>query len=157
MKLCDTCIYRNNVEQLKPCIIYRDNCEYYEKERDTTTEEAISIMNVIVHMLEPQYDTDRVEDAVDMAIKALNREPRITGKWTSECEPDNRDAEPKDITDEYFHESNVSLVGYTVTCPHCGCTLTGFAVMSNHYCYVCGGKFGRKMLPTDDTREDDEE
>lgn len=76
MKLCDTCIYRNNVEQLKPCIIYRDDCEYYEKERgDMTREEAISIMNVIIHMLEPQYDTDRIEDAVDMAIKALEQEP----------------------------------------------------------------------------------
>ena len=38
-----------------------------------TREEAISIMNVIVHMLEPQYDTDRIEDAVDMAIKALEQ------------------------------------------------------------------------------------
>jgi hypothetical protein len=36
-----------------------------------TREEAISIMNVIVHMLEPQYDTDRIEDAVETAIKAL--------------------------------------------------------------------------------------
>ena len=43
-------------------------------------EEAISIMNVIVHMLEPQYDTDRIEDAVDMAIKALEQEPK-TGYW----------------------------------------------------------------------------
>lgn len=42
-KLCDTCRYRNNVEQLKPCIIYRDDCEYYEKERDDMTrEEALS-------------------------------------------------------------------------------------------------------------------
>ena len=40
-----------------------------------TREEAISIMNVIVHMLEQQYDTDRVEDAVEMAIKALEQEP----------------------------------------------------------------------------------
>ena len=40
-----------------------------------TSEEAISIMKVIIHMLEPQYDTDRVEDAVDMAIKALEQEP----------------------------------------------------------------------------------
>ena len=39
MKLCDTCKYRNNVEQLKPCIIYRDNCEYYEKEKDDMTRE----------------------------------------------------------------------------------------------------------------------
>lgn len=40
-----------------------------------TIDEAISIMNVIVHMIEPQYDTDRIEDAVEMAIKALNQEP----------------------------------------------------------------------------------
>lgn len=40
-----------------------------------TRDEAISIMNVIVHMLEPQYDTDRIEDAVEMAIKALEQEP----------------------------------------------------------------------------------
>ena len=38
-----------------------------------TREEAISIMNVIVHMLEPQYDTDRIEDAVAMAIEALEQ------------------------------------------------------------------------------------
>ena len=127
-----------------------------------TREEAVQVLRHIIQVADTSdcgiKEIDGIdEDALDMAIKALNREPRITGKWTSECEPDNRDAEPKDITDEYFHESNVSLVGYTVTCPHCGCTLTGFAVMSNHYCYVCGGKFGRKMLPTDDTREDDEE
>ena len=40
-----------------------------------TRDEAISIMNVILHMLEPQYDTDRIEDAVEMAIKALEQEP----------------------------------------------------------------------------------
>ena len=40
-----------------------------------TRDEAISIMNVMVHMLEPQYDTDRIEDAVEMAIKALEQEP----------------------------------------------------------------------------------
>lgn len=40
-----------------------------------TRDEAISIMNVIVHMLEPQYDTDRIEEAVEMAIKALDQQP----------------------------------------------------------------------------------
>lgn len=40
-----------------------------------TRDEAISIMNVIVHMLEPQYDTDRIEEAVEMAIKALKQQP----------------------------------------------------------------------------------
>ena len=37
-------------------------------------DEAISVMNVIVHMLEPQYDTDRIEEAVEMAIKALKQQ-----------------------------------------------------------------------------------
>ena len=40
-----------------------------------TNKEAISIMNVIIHMLEPQYDTERVEDAVSMAIKELEQQP----------------------------------------------------------------------------------
>lgn len=40
-----------------------------------TREDAISIMNVIIHMLEPQYDTDHIEDAVEMAIEALEQEP----------------------------------------------------------------------------------
>ncbi len=42
-----------------------------------TREDAISILNVIVHMLEPKYDTDRVEEAFDMAFKALEQEPNI--------------------------------------------------------------------------------
>ena len=47
-----------------------------------TREEAISIMNVIIHLIEPQYDTDRVEDAVNIAIQALEQQPtRPIGKW----------------------------------------------------------------------------
>ena len=42
-----------------------------------TREEAISIMNVIIHMIEPQYDNDRVEEAIEMAIKALEQEEAI--------------------------------------------------------------------------------
>ena len=45
-----------------------------------TREDAINIMKVIVHMLEPQYDTDRIEDAVEMSIKALEQEQK-TGHW----------------------------------------------------------------------------
>lgn len=45
MKLCDTCIYRNNVEQLKPCIIYRDDCEYYEREEDMKAIIQIDVPN----------------------------------------------------------------------------------------------------------------
>lgn len=32
MKLCDTCTYGDKTEYFKPCIIYRDDCEYYERE-----------------------------------------------------------------------------------------------------------------------------
>lgn len=42
-----------------------------------TREEAIDIMKAIIYMLEPMYDTDRVEDAVGMAIKALKQQDRI--------------------------------------------------------------------------------
>lgn len=38
-------------------------------------EEALAIMNVIIHMIEKQYDNDRVEKAVDTAIEALKAEP----------------------------------------------------------------------------------
>lgn len=50
-----------------------------------TREEAINIMKVIVQMLEEKYDTDRVEDAVDMAIKALEQEPKTWqfAKWVA--------------------------------------------------------------------------
>lgn len=53
----------------------RWNCVFEEKPDEMTREEAIGIMRVIVHMLEEKYDTDRVEDAVDLAIKALSAEP----------------------------------------------------------------------------------
>lgn len=56
-KLCDTCRYRNNVEQLKPCIIYRDDCEYYEKERDDMTREEIVKLAVDNDLVEEVYDT----------------------------------------------------------------------------------------------------
>lgn len=41
------------------------------EERD----EALAIMNVIIHMIEKQYDNDRVEKAVDTAIAALKAQP----------------------------------------------------------------------------------
>ena len=31
-KLCDTCIYGNKYEYEKPCIVYKPNCELYQKE-----------------------------------------------------------------------------------------------------------------------------
>lgn len=70
----------------------------------------------------------------------------MTGKWIDNTDiiPDNRDAEPKDVTDEYYHPKYD-----TISCPHCGCTLPASTVMKFHYCYVCGGKFGDRKLTCD--------
>ena len=43
-----------------------------------TREEAIDIMGVIVHMLDKDYDTEQVEEALEMAIQALSQEPTVT-------------------------------------------------------------------------------
>lgn len=79
MKLCDTCIYRNNVEQLKPCIIYRDDCEYYEKKRgDMTREEELDWLYRLrseIYVYMPKEWLIPMNDALDMAIKALEQEP----------------------------------------------------------------------------------
>lgn len=81
-----------------------------------TREEAISIMNVIIHMLEAQYDTDRIEDAVEMAIKALEQEPK-TGHWI---------ISPNDC---FVHCSECGLHGdkgiykHYGWCPNCGCRM----------------------------------
>lgn len=72
-KLCDTCIYRNNVEQLKPCIIYRDDCEYYEKEGNMTKEQSIKWLKDMLKNFDlPQ---EQYQIALEMAIKALEQEP----------------------------------------------------------------------------------
>ena len=47
--------------------------------------EAIDIMKVIVHMLEKKYDTDRVEDAVDIAIKSIEQVGCLTDRPCEYC------------------------------------------------------------------------
>lgn len=64
---------------------------------------------------------------------------------------DNRDATRKDVANDCFH------IKYgTVTCPHCGCTLTEDAVMTNGYCYVCGGGFNNIIRPNHEKNEGSE-
>lgn len=78
MKLCDTCIYRNNVEQLKPCIIYRDNCEYYEREEDMTREEAIICLKGIKNYGRDTFNEQSDwQNSLNMAIEALEQEQNI--------------------------------------------------------------------------------
>ena len=87
-----------------------------------TREEAISIMNVIVHMLEAQYDTDIVEDAVEMAIKALEQEPK-TGHWIKYSIPRCGEQHYKCTNcDEYFNfglYSDYYKKAFKY-CPNCG-------------------------------------
>lgn len=77
-----------------------------------TNEEAISIMKVIVHMLEPQYDTDRIEGAVDMAIRALEIELLTDKEQRIFLKAINREREVcQKVDDEYSDDdSKVSLV-----------------------------------------------
>ena len=156
-KLCDTCIYRNNVEQLKPCSIYRDDCEYYEKERgDMTREEAIHKMEyskrayqmlidekvqegVLVGQginAEWSADTPIIDaykdmlEACDMAIKALEQEPK-TAHWIGHREHcENLGVMPSGlgayewcsncdcgIDVKEWHMNNYNY------CPNCGCRM----------------------------------
>lgn len=62
---------------------------------------------------------------------------------------DNRKAKPKNVTDDNYNEKYD-----TISCPHCGCTLTRRYVMSDCFCYVCGGQFGKVVLKRDFFNDD---
>ena len=97
MKLCDTCRFRDNVEQLKPCIIYRDNCEYYmNKEKDMTQREAIAYAK---SELKAAYERaekighkgkTKYIEVLEMSVKALDQEPK-TGHWSRKTKVDAYD------------------------------------------------------------------
>ena len=70
MKKCDTCIYRNNVEQLKPCVVYRDDCKLYER-GDMSNEDAVNIIkNGLNNNSIDCFDIKQYM-AIYMAIKTL--------------------------------------------------------------------------------------
>ena len=73
MKLCETCIYRNQDEYHKPCIVYRDDCEYYKKERDMTKGEKIA---ELINIRDNFNYTLAPREVFDDAIKALRQEPK---------------------------------------------------------------------------------
>lgn len=80
MKLCETCIYRNQDEYHKPCIVYRDDCEHYESEEDMSevgveivkTEETekneIKYLNINVSNSEVERKPDIVRLCADAGI-----------------------------------------------------------------------------------------
>lgn len=106
-----------------------------------TREEAINIMNVIVHMLEPQYDTDRIEDAVEMAIKALEQEPCIDS--IIDALDNMPSVYPKAKVGKWIRQQ--SYLGYTHSyeCSECGRVVykDEFEDMQIDYPYChCGAK-----------------
>ena len=109
-KLCDTCIYRNNVEQLKPCIIYRDDCEYYEKERDMTREEAVS--KYVMPAIKRTWN-DKVCAEVESALRAK------TGHW-------------KRISIDLYVQHATAYY----KCSECGEKVIG----EHNYCQFCGAR-----------------
>ena len=130
-----------------------------------TREDAISIMNVIVHMLEEKYDTDRVEDAVDMAIKALKQEPceDAIGRQTvldivnnplnvrlDEIIRKLPSVTPKQKMGRWIYEKRerlknetdegaVYITDYWCKCSKCGGDF-GYVKMKDAFCKYCGAK-----------------
>ena len=92
-KLCDTCIYRNNVEQLKPCIIYRDDCEFYEKERGDMTDDLISrqaVLDIVDSYSESQSNVEDVTQDIisDIVVLPSVKQESKTGKWVFKNDDD---------------------------------------------------------------------
>jgi len=82
MKKCETCRYGSEYELDKPCIVYRENCPMYEKEGDgMTNEQAKAEIMQIYGVLSPNK-----QQALDMAIKALENISHITDRPCDVCE-----------------------------------------------------------------------
>ena len=74
MKRCDDCLYRSEPEYNKPCVVYRADCPLYQKEGDgMTIDEAIKELK---EMRTDPWTDSRQMQAIELAIKALEQEPR---------------------------------------------------------------------------------
>lgn len=119
MKLCDTCIYRNNVEQLKPCIIYRDDCEYYEREEDMKAIIQIDVPNYQIGQEVSIYFKDT------MMIKGIVQEPK-TGHWITQWNVAHQKEYYycSECREEFSYdgETGIKMNDYDF-CPNCGCMM----------------------------------
>lgn len=131
----------------KPCVAHNELAN------------AIEYLNLERRLNSIKFGETRYTRILDVVIEALmygrNQyiigygnclKDHMTGKWNPEDgvtrpHTDNRGAEPKDVTDKNYNKDYD-----TISCPHCGCTLSNFVVMPDHYCYVCGGQFGRELI-----------
>lgn len=101
MSLCDSCRYQYYVEQLKPCIIRRDNCEFYEPDdfhKEPKTE---------IEFDEEQEQLDFVQPRKSIPVMLT-----ATGHWITISEAFS------------LHKcSECEAVEYKKSkyCPNCGC------------------------------------
>lgn len=77
--ICDTCIYRNRDEYHKPCIVYRDDCEFYEKERGDMTKEQENAINELQRMKMDKSHTGSEYNAIKTAIQAIKDLDKMNG------------------------------------------------------------------------------
>ena len=132
MKLCDTCTYGDKTEYFKPCIIYRDDCEYYEKERDDMTDDLIS-RQAVHYYIEAHINEIITESGVDKnehtnrmlrtLLNGIDTMPSATptertGHWIKVT--NGRGGHECDICHEYapsYQDGDEYLTKY---CPNCG-------------------------------------
>lgn len=73
-KKCDTCFFDNKTEYEKPCIIRKEDCEFYEPMRKMTAEEAIRKLSVVYLGKALVF-----KEACEMGIEAIKQQKR--SKW----------------------------------------------------------------------------
>ena len=73
MRKCDDCRYNQEPEYNKPCVVYREDCPLYQKEGyGMTRDEAIMTLKGEAWI----NCQEKWLEALDVAIKALEQEPR---------------------------------------------------------------------------------
>jgi hypothetical protein len=117
MKKCKTCIYQYKSEYEKPCIIYREDCEFYEKEKEKgMTNDLINRDAVLKEIncwigsgeyryaMSERFLIDRIK-----ALPPVNPQEPKTGRLYN------------DIYDHYLcGNCKMVVMDYDNFCPNCG-------------------------------------
>lgn len=137
MKLCRTCRYGNEYELDKPCIVYREDCPLYQKVGDgMTNEKAIEELKGIKSAYSNKQQFHEAclmrseHEALDMAIKALEQEPK-TGHWIMPVQDDG-------MSDPIYYQVRCSKCGFDLDPQTWHMELHQYG--ADKYCPRCGSK-----------------